>query len=166
MQPELFVDRLCELELEPQQLRRDRHGATWLPADLLEAMRRDERLGFELQQFVDEELAMFDEASLGDDAWFTARVMAQLPAGGEADAGIDPARRRALVGLGYLAAAAVCGAWLLQIGLAAESASEFWQSSWHAWVEAISVGGLALGVALVVTAAGLLWPTGAPAQRA
>ena len=100
-----FLEGLCELELEPEQLRRDPHGDTWLPGSL-RAMLADpatgEACGLELREFVAMELALRDGPEPSD-AFFTRQVMDRLP---EIEA-IDERRRTWILASAYALAIGV-----------------------------------------------------------
>ena len=74
-----FVERLCELELDPQLLREDPSGERWLPASLRRMAAEDPECASELAEFVAMELALH-QAHEPCDAFFTRAVMVRLPA--------------------------------------------------------------------------------------
>ncbi len=168
MKPSAFHAALCELELEPAQLRADPRGASWLPASLRRAADADPELSTLVAQFVDEELALFDDAAVVDDTCFAARVMARVPV----ERGVDRGRRQQILMFAYLCAGFVAATWFFGTRAAAEPMGidsgqstwaarwgDWWGDSWHAWLDALSVGGVAMVLALAVSLAGLLWPS-------
>jgi hypothetical protein len=92
-------EQLVELDVPAAVLRRDPRGHTWLGASADDPAARPE-----IARFVEGERALFDEADVGADPLFTARVLAALP---ERPVGAGLSTRGRLVALagGYLAAA-------------------------------------------------------------
>jgi hypothetical protein len=81
---DLFVERLLQLDLDPQQLRDDPTGEQWLPHSLRRMAREDPACRQELAEFVQIELALHDMPAPLDvhqpsDVFFTRRVMERLP---------------------------------------------------------------------------------------
>jgi hypothetical protein len=74
-----FVEQLCELELDPELLRTDPRGERWLPTDLRKMIDEHPECAREFDEFVAMELALYDVHEPSD-AFFTRRVMDQLPA--------------------------------------------------------------------------------------
>lgn len=108
MTPEAFSTALDELELSSRQLSSDPAGATWLPDSMREAVRCDAECARRLAEFVEIERALFEDASVPRDAWFTARVMQSLPN----DLGVPAAqRRRVLLPFYALAALVAIASW-------------------------------------------------------
>ncbi|EDM77033.1 hypothetical protein PPSIR1_16070 [Plesiocystis pacifica SIR-1] len=97
-----FVEALIELDLEPESLRRDPAGASWLPASLREAAERSPECARELEEFVEMELALCDVHEPVD-AFFTRQVMDRLP---ELDA-VDHRRRTWILASAYALAIGV-----------------------------------------------------------
>lgn len=73
-------DYLAELEVDAALLRRDPVGRTWLPRELFEIVQTDSHARVALRDFVHGELELFAAARAGADPFFTARVVARLPA--------------------------------------------------------------------------------------
>lgn len=80
MNAEQFETELFALEVSAQQLRADPKGREWLTPALREAVQADPACRAVLDEYIELELMMFDEAAAGpSDALFTARVMRALP---------------------------------------------------------------------------------------
>lgn len=146
-----LLELLCELELDPRQLRRDPRGEGWLPEPARVWLRADPTLVELVLEFSKTESMLFDEARVAPDNFFTARVLRQLP-------DEQPVRkdlRRRILGFSYLGAAAVAGAALTP---SSWFEADTWLSTpWHQWLDAVSVGGIGFGAALAVSAAAVLW---------
>ncbi len=97
--------RLAELDVPAAALRSDPSGRSWLGEPALDPAAKPE-----IARFVEGERALFDDADVGADPLFTARVLAALP---QRPVGAElSARTRWLaLGGGYLAAAIV--GWLV-----------------------------------------------------
>ena len=91
--------RLVAVDVPRAELRRDPSGRGWLGE-------RDPESAPDIARFVEGERALFDEADVGADPLFTARVLAALPQR-PVGAGLSARRRLAVLAGGYLAAAAV-----------------------------------------------------------
>jgi hypothetical protein len=93
--------KLVDVDVPRAELRRDPSGRSWLgePA-------RNPESAPDIARFVEGERALFDEADVGADPLFTARVLASLPQR-PVGAGLSARRRLAVLAGGYLAAAAV-----------------------------------------------------------
>lgn len=156
-----FLDRLLELELDARTLQADPRGETWLPADMRAELDRDDQCARELDEFVATELALFD-AREPSDAFFTKRVMQQLPS---IDA-VDDQRRTWILASAYALAIGV--AYLLLGPLLGSGELGEVLASLRGWSETYASeaggAGLAIGV-LVGTAALLVLPIG-PGRRA
>ena len=109
----LFQAALLDADVDPEVLRRDPSGETWLPVDLRALVRDDAECRALVQEFSRAELAMFDGADLGNDPLFTARVVRSLPLPLEG-AGLALRRRRWILAAAY--------------GMAVSSAYVTW---WH-----------------------------------
>jgi hypothetical protein len=147
MTADRFLERLLELELDARTLQTDPRGETWLPADLRAQVERDAECAREFEQFVATELALFDVREPSD-AFFTKRVMQQLPA---VDA-VDDSRRTWILASAYALAIGLTylllGPWLGSL--------EF--GEWLAWSESFTgeVGGAGMAIGLLLGAAALL----------
>jgi hypothetical protein len=146
-----LLELLCGLELEPRQLRADPEGQAWLPDLAREWIEAEPQLIEVVREFSETECMLFDEAREAPDAFFSARVMEKLPE----DTPIRVDLRRRILGLSYVVAAAVAGAALTP---STWFEAEDWLSGpWHEWLDAVSVGGVAFVVALIVSAVAVLW---------
>lgn len=162
-----FVDQLCELELDPEQLRVDPRGEQWLPASLRRMVREDPACAQELAEFVAMELSLHDVHEPSD-AFFTRRVMDSLP---EIEA-VDDRRRTWILASAYALAIGVAYVLLGPLLSSGEIAS-FVSDSLHGWEplhgfahghaieHALEAGGMWIAFALLLTAGVLvLAPTG------
>jgi hypothetical protein len=155
-----FVERLLALELDARTLREDPRGDTWLPADLRAELERDESLARELDEFVATELELFDMRQPSD-AFFTKRVMQQLPA----VEAVDDQRRNWILASAYALAIGVAylliGPWLGSAEL--EQTLTTLRSSVDQYAIEAGSAGLAIG-GLLLVAALLVLPVG-PGRR-
>ena len=92
-------ERLAELEVPVAVLRRDPSGRSWLGASA-----DDPAAAPAIARFVEGERALFDDADVGADPLFTARVLAALPER-PVGAELSARGRHAVLAGGYLAAA-------------------------------------------------------------
>lgn len=92
---------LIEAEVPASALRRDPSGRSWLGRTA-----EDPDSAPDIARFVEGERALFDQADVGSDPLFTARVLASLPQR-PVGAGLSARRRLAVLAGGYLAAAVV-----------------------------------------------------------
>ena len=152
-----FIERLCELELDPALLRSSPRGERWLPADLQRVIAEDPECARELDEFVAMELALHDVHEPSD-AFFTRRVLDQLP---EIEA-VDDRRRTWILASAYALAIGVAYVLLGPLLSSGELASM--AGPLHDWVHdhAVETGGMWIALALLVTA-GVL--TLAPTDR-
>lgn len=153
---ERFVEQLCALELDPEQLRRDPRGERWLPASLRRMAEEDPACARELEEFVAMELALFDVHEPSD-AFFTRRVMERLP---EIEA-VDDRRRTWILASAYALAIGV--AYLLLGPLLSSGEIASFVEPVHDWVHsrALEAGGMWISLVLLVVAGVLtLAPTG------
>jgi hypothetical protein len=151
-----FVDRLCELELDPDELRRDPEGRAWLPKPMREQVASDPAYARALDEFVQMELALHDVHEPCD-AFFTRSVMNQLP---ELEA-VDDRRRTWILASAYALAIGV--AYVLIGPLLGSGEINGWFEPLHDWYRehAVEAGGMWMTVALLLTAAALVVvPTG------
>jgi hypothetical protein len=153
---EHFVEQLCELELDPELLRRDPRGERWLPASMRRMIEADPACARELEEFVAMELALYDVHEPSD-AFFTRRVMSKLP---EIEA-IDDRRRTWILASAYALAIGVAYLLLGPLLSSGEIATFFepMHDWYHGW--ALEAGGMWIALVLLVTACVLtLAPTG------
>ncbi|NVB42226.1 hypothetical protein G6O69_30665 [Pseudenhygromyxa sp. WMMC2535] len=148
---ERFLEALVELELDPELLRGDPSGRSWLPEAMLAMVESDEDCAFELREFVDMELELL-ELHEPSDAFFTRAVMGQLP---EIEA-VDDRRRNWILASAY---ALAIGVGYLLLGPALQS-GELSSSlePLRAWYEshALEAGGLWGAVVMLVIAGALV----------
>jgi hypothetical protein len=152
-----FVEQLCELELDPELLRIDPRGERWLPADLRRMIEEHPECKREFDEFVAMELALYDVHEPSD-AFFTRRVMDQLPA----IEAVDDRRRTWILASAYALAIGV--AYLLLGPLLSSGEISRYFEPVHDWYHggALEAGGMWIALALLVTASVL---TLAPAGR-
>lgn len=155
-----FVERLCELDLDPVLLRSDPHGERWLPASLRRMAAEDPECARELEEFVAMELALFDMHEPSD-AFFTRRVMDQLP---DIEA-IDDRRRTWILASAYALAIGV--AYVLLGPLLSSGELSVLVDRWYQdyalrdWYQHHAMESMWIALALLVTAGVLtLMPTG------
>jgi hypothetical protein len=149
---EQFVERLCELELDPQLLREDPSGQRWLPAPLLRMVAEDPACARELAEFVEMELALY-KAHEPCDAFFTRAVLDRLPA----VEAIDDRRRTWILASSYALSIGVAYVLLGPLlGSAGEVAA--WMEPLHDWYHdhAVEAGGMWMIIALLLTAGALV----------
>lgn len=152
---EQFIEQLCELELDPQQLRDDPSGETWLPASLRRMAAEEPECARELAEFVAMELALH-QAHEPCDAFFTRAVMVRLP---DVEA-VDERRRTWILASAYALAIGVAyvllGPLLSSVGGGGELAA--WTEPLHDWYHdhAVEAGGMWMVAALLLTAAALV----------
>jgi anti-sigma factor RsiW len=149
---EQFVERLCELELDPQLLREDPSGQRWLPAPLLRMVAEDPECARELAEFVEMEQALY-RAHEPCDAFFTRAVLDRLPAA----PAIDDRRRTWILASAYALSIGVAYVLLGPLlGSSGEVAA--WMEPLHDWYHdhAVEAGGMWMVVALLLTAGALV----------
>jgi hypothetical protein len=159
---EQFVERLCELDLDPQLLREDPSGQRWLPASLRRMVAEDPACARELAEFVEMELELY-RMHEPCDAFFTRAVLDRLP---PVEA-IDDRRRTWILASAYALAIGVAyvliGPLLSSPSRAAARAD--WAGQVAAWVEplhdwyhdhAVEAGGMWMILALLLTAGALV----------
>ncbi len=129
MTPEALREHLLDLDVSAAVLRRDPSGRTWLPADLRNLVEADGECKSILRQFIAVELELFDEADVGSDPFFTARVLQSLPPATEV---VRPWRRTAILAVfhGLGVAAAYATAWVI-----APAQLVGWVDQAHLWVD-------------------------------
>lgn len=151
-----FVERLCELELDPQQLRDDPTGERWLPGSLRRMVAEDPECARELAEFVAMELAL---AHVHEpcDAFFTRAVMVRLPT----VEAVDDRRRTWILASAY---ALAIGVTYVLLGPLLGSSGELaaWMEPLHDWYHdhAVEAGGVWMIAALLLTAALVILPEG------
>jgi anti-sigma factor RsiW len=149
---EQFVERLCELELDPQLLREDPSGQRWLPAPLRRMVAENPECARELAEFVEMELELH-RAHEPCDAFFTRAVLDRLPP----MEAVDDRRRTWILASAYALAIGV--AYVL-IGPLLGSAGEVaaWMEPLHDWYHdhAVEAGGMWMVAALLLTAGALV----------
>lgn len=151
-----FVEQLCELELDPQQLRSDPRGERWLPTSMRRMVEDDPACARELEEFVAMELALHDVHEPSD-AFFTRRVMDQLP---ELEA-VDDRRRTWILASAYALAIGV--AYLLLGPLLSSGEIASFVEPVRGWYQghALEAGSVWISLVLLVMAGVLtLAPTG------
>lgn len=151
-----FIEQLCELELDPEQLRSDPRGERWLPSNLQRMVAEDPACARELDEFVAMELALGDVHEPSD-AFFTRRVMERLP---ELEA-VDDRRRTWILASAYALAIGV--AYLLLGPLLSSGEIASFVEPVHDWyhAHALEAGSVWISVVLLATAGVLtLAPTG------
>lgn len=156
-----FVEQLCELDIDPQRLREDASGASWLPASLYELTQRDEACALELAEFVEMELSLLDVHEPCD-AFFTRRVLDSLP---QVDA-VDETRRTWILASAYALAIGLTYVLVGPMFGSGEIAAYF--APLHDWYHdhALETGGLWMALALMCTAGALVvLPTGGGGRR-
>jgi anti-sigma factor RsiW len=148
---EHFVERLCELELDPQLLREDPSGERWLSASLRRMANDDPECARELAEFVAMELALH-QAHEPCDAFFTRAVMVRLPA----IEAVDDRRRTWILASAYAMAIGV--AYVLLGPLLSSGELAAWMEPLHDWYHdhAVEAGGVWMVAALLLTAAALV----------
>lgn len=148
-----FVERLCELELDPQLLREDPSGQRWLPAPLRRMVAEHPECARELAEFVEMELELH-RAHEPCDAFFTRAVLDRLP---PVEA-VDDRRRTWILASAYALAIGV--AYVLIGPLLRSSAGDVaaWMEPLHDWYHdhAVEAGGMWMVVALLLTAGALV----------
>jgi hypothetical protein len=149
---EQFVERLCELELDPQLLREDPSGQRWLPAPLRRMVAENPDCARELAEFVEMELELH-RAHEPCDAFFTRAVLDRLPP----IEAVDDRRRTWILASAYALAIGV--AYVL-LGPLLASAGEVaaWMEPLHDWYHdhAVEAGGMWMVAALLLTAGALV----------
>lgn len=151
-----FVEQLCELDLDPRQLRADPSGASWLPESLRRMVAEDHECARELAEFVEVELELYDFQEPCD-PFFTRRVMDQLP---ELEA-VDDRRRTWILASAYALAIGVGYVLLGPLLGSGEVAS--WVAPLHDWYHqhAVEAGGVwMVALLLLVSAALVVMPAG------
>ncbi|MFO7564465.1 MAG: hypothetical protein R6X02_17595 [Enhygromyxa sp.] len=145
--PDHFVEQLCELELDPELLRRDPQGERWLPAALRQMAKEDPACARELAEFVAMELALHDVHEPSD-AFFTRRVLDRLP---EIEA-VDDRRRTWILASAYALSIGV--AYLLLGPLLSSGEISSFVAPVHDWFHerAIGAGGMWIALALLLSA--------------
>lgn len=150
---EQFVERLCELELDPQLLREDPSGQRWLPAPLRRMAAEHPECARELAEFVEMELELH-RAHQPCDAFFTRAVLDRLP---PVEA-VDDRRRTWILASAYALAIGV--AYVLIGPLLRSSAGDVaaWMEPLHDWYHdhAVEAGGMWMVAALLLTAGALV----------
>lgn len=148
-----FVERLCELELDPQLLREDPSGQRWLPAPLRRMVAEHPECARELAEFVEMELELH-RAHEPCDAFFTRAVLDRLP---PVEA-VDDRRRTWILASAYALAIGV--AYVLIGPLLRSSAGDVaaWMEPLHDWYHdhAVEAGGMWMVAALLLTAGALV----------
>ena len=150
-----FVERLCELELDPQLLREDPSGERWLTASMRRMVAEDPECARELAEFVEMELAL-THAHEPVDAFFTRAVMGRLPA----VEAVDDRRRTWILASAYALSIGVAyvllGPVVQSVGGTGEIAA--WMEPLHDWYHdhAVEAGGVWMVAALLLTAAALV----------
>jgi hypothetical protein len=149
-----FVERLCELELDPQLLREDPSGQRWLPAPLRRMVAEDPACARELAEFVEMELSLYQvmQAPEPSDAFFTRAVLDRLPSA----ASIDDRRRTWILASAYALSIGV--AYVLLGPLLGSGEVAAWMEPLHDWYHdhAVEAGGMWMVVALLLTAGALV----------
>lgn len=97
---------LADLDVEPAALRSDPRGEHWLPEPARVLADADPDCARAVRSFVQHERALFEQAEVGGDPFFTARVLQCLPAPLRFT-GLRPAGRAALLALFHVMALAV-----------------------------------------------------------
>ena len=113
--PTRLYDALCELDVQPADVRGDPSGKTWLPDELRALVEADERCQKVLAEWIDEELEFFDSVKLRPDALFTDRVVKATEPEQIAGAGLEPARRGLVLAAAYALAAGLAILFLRQL---------------------------------------------------
>jgi hypothetical protein len=151
-----FVERLCELELDPQLLREDPSGQRWLPAPLRRMVAENPDCARELAEFVEMELELH-RAHEPCDAFFTRAVLDRLDRLPCMEV-VDDRRRTWILASAYALAIGV--AYVLIGPLLSSSAGEVaaWMEPLHDWYHdhAVEAGGMWMVVALLLTAGALV----------
>jgi anti-sigma factor RsiW len=158
MSVEQFVERLCELELDPQQLREDPSGERWLPGSLRRMVAEDPACARELAEFVEMEIALH-QVHEPSDAFFTRAVMVRLPA----VEAVDDRRRTWILASAYALSIGVAyvllGPLLGSFG-GGVSGGELaaWMEPLHDWYHdhAVEAGGMWMIAALLLVAGALV----------
>jgi hypothetical protein len=152
---ERFVERLCELELDPQLLREDPSGQRWLPASLRRMAAEDPACARELAEFVEMELELY-RAHEPCDAFFTRAVLDRVDRLPAVEA-IDDRRRTWILASAYALAIGVAYV-LLGPLLASSGEVSAWMEPLHDWYHdhAVEAGGMWMVAALLLTAGALV----------
>jgi hypothetical protein len=148
-----FIERLCELELDPQLLRDDPSGQRWLPATLRRMVVEDPACARELAEFVEMELELYN-AHEPTDAFFTRAVLDRLPA----VESIDDRRRTWILASAYALSIGVAYVLLGPLLGSAPGEVAAWMEPLHDWYHdhAVEAGGMWMVAALLLTAGALV----------
>lgn len=148
---EQFVERLLQLELDPQQLREDPAGERWLPRSLRQIVNQNPACRRELAEFVEMEIALLDVHEPCD-VFFTRQVMDRLP---KLEA-VDDRRRNWILASAYALAIGV--AYLLLGPLLSSGELTTWVEPVHDWYHghAAEAGGMWMVVLLAACALALV----------
>lgn len=151
---EQFVERLCELELDPQLLREDPSGQRWLPASMRRMVVENPACARELAEFVEMELELY-RAHEPCDAFFTRAVLDRLDRLPCVEA-IDERRRTWILASAYALAIGV--AYVLIGPLLGSGELTAWMEPLHDWYHdhAVEAGGMWMIIALLLTAGALV----------
>lgn len=137
---------LRDLDVEPEALRKDPTGRSWLPVEASTRLEEDPESHEVLRAFVDRERTLYAEADVGADPFFTDRVLRSLPTPLRFT-GLTP-RRRALV-LGAFHALALLSAYAVFVWVAPDSMDAFAASAHDVLQRSADLGGLWMAAGLV-----------------
>ncbi|KIG13470.1 hypothetical protein DB30_08036 [Enhygromyxa salina] len=146
-----FVERLTELDLDPELLREDPTGERWLPRSLRQLVTHDPACRQELAEFVEMELALLDVHEPSD-VFFTRQVMDRLPT----LEAVDDRRRNWILASAYALAIGV--AYLLLGPLLSSGELTSWVEPVHHWyhAHAVEAGGMWMVLLLAACALALV----------
>ncbi len=139
---------LKDLDVDPEVLRRDPAGMTWLPDDVRTQVEATPRSRAVFRAFVEQERALYAEADVGVDPFFTDRVLRALPTPLRFT-GITP-RRRAMV-LGAFHALALLSAYVVFAWAAPGSMDSLAASAHHVLETGLDPSGLWMAAGLAFT---------------
>ena len=108
--PRALQELLYELEVRSEVLRRDPRGLTWLSPNWQTSVQEDPRCQSILDEYVRDELELFDSVRERADALFTSRVVTATASTEILGAGTDPMTRTWILASAYAVAVAIgCG---------------------------------------------------------